>query len=75
MPWGTEYWVAPAGRPGLAVMMRIEQLGVADMGRVRACHQVYTAAHRIDTPEGPWLSERAFGGWLTVGWAGDPREV
>jgi GNAT superfamily N-acetyltransferase len=57
------------------LMMRIEQVDLADMERVRACHRVYMAAHRTDTPEGPWLSERAFGGWLTVGWAGDPREV
>jgi GNAT superfamily N-acetyltransferase len=55
--------------------MRIEQVDLADQGKVRACHGVYLAAHRIDTPEGPWLLERAFSGWLTVGWGGDPREV
>ena len=33
------------------------------------------AAQRVDEPEGPWFTERPFGGWLTVGWSGDPREV
>ena len=54
--------------------MRIEQVDLADAERIRACHQVYLAAHRVDTPE-PWLMDRLFSGWMSVGWGGDPREV
>jgi GNAT superfamily N-acetyltransferase len=57
--------------------MHIEQVDLADAEAeaVRACHEVYLAAATTDEPEGPWLTERPFGGWLTVGWEGDPREA
>ena len=57
--------------------MRMEQLGLAlaDTGKIRACFEVFHAAQRVDEPEGPWFTERPFGGWMTVGWDGDPREV
>jgi hypothetical protein len=55
--------------------MRIEQADLTDAGTVRACHQVYLAAQRIDAPEGPWFREFAFSHWLTVGWENEPREV
>jgi GNAT superfamily N-acetyltransferase len=59
----------------LARTMRIERVDLADTGRIRACHEVYEAVLRADKAEGPWLSAKRFGGWLTVGWVGDPREV
>jgi GNAT superfamily N-acetyltransferase len=57
--------------------MHIEQvdLTVAGTEKIRECFEVYHAAQRVDEPEGPWFTERPFGGWLTVGWGGDPREV
>jgi len=55
--------------------MRIEQAGLADPRTVRDCYEVYLAAQRVDEPDGPWFTERPFGGWLRVGWDGDPREV
>ena len=67
--------MAPPGAAGLAVGMRIEQLDLTDAEKVRACYEVSLAARRVDEPEGPWLTERSFRGWLTVGWGGDPREV
>ncbi|MBV9092583.1 MAG: GNAT family N-acetyltransferase [Streptosporangiaceae bacterium] len=54
--------------------MRIERVDPADTDAVRACHQAYLAAQRADEPE-PWMGERRFGGWLAVGWIGDPGEV
>ncbi|MFY9931943.1 MAG: GNAT family N-acetyltransferase [Streptosporangiaceae bacterium] len=55
--------------------MQIEQLDLADIRRRRACHQTYLAAQRVDEPEGPWFTEEPFGGWLSVGWSGEPQEV
>jgi GNAT superfamily N-acetyltransferase len=55
--------------------MHIERGDLADSGTVRACHEVYLAAQRVDAPEDPPMGEWLFGAWLTVGWAGDPREV
>jgi GNAT superfamily N-acetyltransferase/RimJ/RimL family protein N-acetyltransferase len=55
--------------------MHIEQADPADPRKARACHEVYLAAQRADEPGGPWFTGRAFGGWLAVGWGGDPREV
>jgi GNAT superfamily N-acetyltransferase len=59
------------------VRMRIERVGLApaEEGKIRACFEVYHAAQRVDEPEGPWFTERPFGGWMTVGWDGDPREA
>ncbi len=55
--------------------MRIEQADLADPRAVRECFEVFHAAERVDEPAGPWFTERPFGGWLTVGWDGHPREV
>jgi GNAT superfamily N-acetyltransferase len=55
--------------------MRIEQADPADTRKARECHEVYLAAQRGDEPGGPWLTDRVFGGWLAVGWDGDPSEV
>src|SRR5690349_14250480 len=68
------YSVAPPAESGLAVRMHIEQADPADPRQARQCHEVYLAAQRADEP-GPWFTDRAFGGWLAVGWGGDPREV
>jgi GNAT superfamily N-acetyltransferase len=57
------------------VRMRIEQVDLTDTEKIRECFEVYHAAQRVDEPEGPWFTDRPFGGWLTVGWSGDPREV
>ena len=59
----------------MAVKMRIEQVDLTDTEKIRECFEVHHAAQRVDEPEGPWFTERPFGGWLTVGWGGDPREV
>jgi GNAT superfamily N-acetyltransferase len=55
--------------------MRIERADPADTRKARECHEVYLAAQRVDEPGGPWLTGRLFGGWLAVGWDGNPREV
>ena len=55
--------------------MRIEQVDLTDAARIRACHEVYAAAQRIDAPGDTWLTERPFGNWMTVGGSGAPREV
>jgi GNAT superfamily N-acetyltransferase len=55
--------------------MHIDRADLADARTVRACYDVRVAAARSDEPGGPWLRERPFGGWLTLGWEGDPREV
>jgi GNAT superfamily N-acetyltransferase len=56
-------------------MMRIGRVDLAGSQGIGACHLVYLAARRADEPEGPSLPGRQFGGWLSVGWGGDPREV
>src|SRR5271154_1524325 len=55
--------------------MRIERLDFADTETMLACHRVYLAAHDTDDPDGPWPGARAFGGWMRVGWYGEPREI
>ncbi|HTQ90973.1 MAG TPA: GNAT family N-acetyltransferase [Streptosporangiaceae bacterium] len=55
--------------------MRIEQVDLTDTEKIRECFEVALAAQRVDEPQGPWFTERPFGGWLTVGWDGGPREV
>ena len=67
--------MAPQARAGLAVKMHIEQVDLTDTAKIRECFEVFHAAERADEPDGPWFTERPFGGWLTVGWDGDPREV
>lgn len=60
---------------GLAVSMHIERVDLTDTQKIRECFEVCHAAQRVDEPEGPWFTERPFGGWMEVGWSGDPREV
>ena len=67
--------MAPPTWAGLAVRMHIEQVDLTDTGKIRECFEVYNAAQRVDEPEGPWFTEQPFGGWITVGWDGNPREV
>ena len=55
--------------------MHLEAVDLADAERIRACHDIYLEAQRVDDPEGGWLSYRPFHGWLTVGWNAEPREV
>jgi GNAT superfamily N-acetyltransferase len=55
--------------------MRIEQADPADPRKARECHEVYLAAQRDDEPGAPWFTDRAYAGWLAVGWDGNPREV
>ncbi|MGH3191050.1 MAG: hypothetical protein ACRDPY_42930 [Streptosporangiaceae bacterium] len=55
--------------------MHLEAVDLADAERVRACHDIYAEAQRVDDPDGGWLSYRPFSGWLTVGWNAEPREV
>jgi GNAT superfamily N-acetyltransferase len=55
--------------------MHLEALDLTDAERIRACHDIYLAAQRVDDPDGGWLSYRPFRGWLTVGWNAEPREV
>jgi len=55
--------------------MRIEQVDLTDTEKIRECFEVHLAAQRVDEPAGPWFTERPFGGWMTVGWDGHPREV
>jgi len=55
--------------------VRIEQVDLTDTEKIHECFEVSLAAQRVDEPEGPWFTERPFGGWLTAGWSSDPREV
>jgi len=55
--------------------MRIEQLDLADAAGRRACYETYLAAQRVDEPGRIRYTEQPFGGWLSAGWGGDPREV
>ena len=55
--------------------MHLEAVDLADAERIRACHDIYLEAQRVDDPDGGWLSYRPFSGWLTVGWNAEPREV
>ncbi len=67
--------MASAARAGLAMRMHIERVDLADAQTVRACHEGYLAAERVDEPDGPWMGERLFGGWLACGWGGYPSEA
>ena len=55
--------------------MHIEQVDLTDTEKIREFFEVYNAAQRVDEPDGPWFTEQPFGGWMTVGWDGSPREV
>jgi GNAT superfamily N-acetyltransferase len=55
--------------------MRIKRVDPADADTIRACFEAFLPAQQADEPDGPWMTERLFRGWLTVGWGGDPREI
>ena len=55
--------------------MRIERVDLTGTQKIRACFEVYLAAQRVDEPDGAWFTERPFGGWMSVGWEGYPREL
>jgi GNAT superfamily N-acetyltransferase len=56
--------------------MQLEQFDPsASPAEVRACHQIYLAGQPIDDPAGPPFTERAFAGWLSLGWTEDKQEV
>ena len=59
----------------LRVAHHIARVNAADSATVLACHDVSAAAHAADDPEGFTLSARVFGGWLAVGWYGQPAET
>jgi RimJ/RimL family protein N-acetyltransferase len=73
--WLAEYSVALRAEGGLAGRVHIEQLDFTDAGSVRACHEAWLAAQRLDEPYEPVMGERLFGCWMTMGWGGEPREV
>ena len=58
-----------------AGVVHIARVDVVDSVTVLACHDVFVAAHAADDPEGFTLSARVFGGWLAVGWYGQPGEI
>lgn len=47
----------------------------ADIGQVRACHDVYLAGASVDDPCAPPPSFRGFQGWMRYGWSEDPSEA
>ena len=46
----------------------------ADEGSARALYDVYAAGAPVDEPGSPPMSPRVFGGLLSRGWCGEPRE-
>src|SRR5580704_3279056 len=55
--------------------MRITRLDHADHDGVRACYDVWLAAHTVDDPLSPPLSLPVFRHWLVRGWESDPSET
>jgi GNAT superfamily N-acetyltransferase len=55
--------------------MRITRLDHADDDGVRACYDVWFAAHAVDDPLSPPLSLPAFRHWLARGWESEPSET
>jgi len=55
--------------------MRITRLDHADADGVRACYDVWMAAHAVDDPLSPPLSLPVFRHWLRQGWESDPSET
>ena len=55
--------------------MRITRLDHADHDGIRACHDVWMAAHAVDDPLSPPLSLPVFRHWLRQGWESDPSET
>jgi GNAT superfamily N-acetyltransferase len=55
--------------------VRIERFDAAsDLAAVSALYDVYRAGAPVDEPGGPPMSFRVFGGRMTRGWCGEPRE-
>jgi len=55
--------------------MRITRLEHADDDLVRACYDVWMAAHAVDDPLSPSLSLPVFRHWLAHGWESEPSET
>lgn len=56
--------------------MRIERFApVADQTTVRACYDIYLAAHHADDPGGPVMAAETFQGWIAQGWTCWPRQA
>jgi len=55
--------------------MRITRLEHADDDLVRACYDVWMAAHAVDDPLSPPLSLPVFRHWLAHGWESEPSET
>jgi RimJ/RimL family protein N-acetyltransferase len=55
--------------------MRITRLGHDDADGVRACYEVWLAAHAVDDPLSPPLSLPVFRHWLRNGWESEPSET
>jgi GNAT superfamily N-acetyltransferase len=55
--------------------MRITRLDHADHDGVRACYDVWLAAHAVDDPLSPSLSLPVFRHWLARGWESEPSET
>lgn len=59
-------------RTGISIE-RVEMPGGKD--QADACRAVLREVMAAEDPTGPVMSRRTFGGWLTVGWAAEPREA
>jgi len=55
--------------------MRIERWEPADTQTLQGCLTVWQAALDVDDPDGAPMSARVLGGWLRLGWVGDPSEA
>ncbi len=55
--------------------MRITRLDHADHEGIRACYDVWLAAHAVDDPLSPPLSLPVFRHWLARGWESEPSET
>ena len=55
--------------------MRITRLDHADHDGIRACYDVWLAAHAADDPLSPPLSLPVFRHWLARGWESEPSET
>jgi GNAT superfamily N-acetyltransferase len=55
--------------------MRITRLDHADHDAIRACYDVWLAAHAVDDPLSPPLSLPVFRHWLARGWESEPSET
>lgn len=68
-------WRGP-GAAGFAGRVRIEGFDPgAEPAKVGACYRLYVEGLPIDDPNGPPMSEVVFTGWVSRGFAGEPREA